>query len=340
MTTGRKAHPSALIQRRMFLFVTLTSGLLQIAPAADLAYVPAGTELGQDREAALLLRHAPVFVVRQSEEAVNRVGTPEIRHESGRDRVLVNPATPRIYAEVRRDRVGDTPVLQLLYRVHFQAVPFASKVFFEAHRNAGVLAIVTLTEREQEPIFFTTVHTCGCFLALLPTDRLPHDVLPAKWPRTTKRVTGKTLPAIVKYPKSGRTRIALRLEAKTHRVEHITTTATMQNIPRTAVPLRPMKELHQLAVVGGGGRRASFFYTSGPLKGYVRGAWSPIEGLTLGALLLDPMLGSDKDFGDPEITSTRFYTSLWPWEREVSRLDRMGVLLRKRRFNLAKLRAM
>jgi hypothetical protein len=302
-----------------------------------LAYVPGGAELEENREAALLLRHAPAFVVRESENAVNRIGTPEIHHESGRDRVLVNPAAPRIYVQVRRDRIGATPVLQLLYRVHFEAVPLASKVFFEAHRNAGVLAIVTLTEHKRQPIFFSTVHTCGCFLALLPTDRLLREALPDNWPKNTKRVTGKTLPAIVKYPKSAQTRLAVRLEPKTHRIEHIETTATMPKIPRTVVALHSMKELHQLKVVGGGGRRGSFFYTSGPLRGYVRGAWSPIEGLTLGALLLDPMLGSDKDFGDPEITSTRFYTSIWPWEREISRLDRMGVLLEKLHFKVAKL---
>ena len=327
-----------LNQRAAVLFLALTSGSVEIARAVDGAYIPRGVKLREHRETALLLRHAPVFIVRENEDAVNRIGTPEIRHESERDRVLVNPANPRIYAEVRRDRLGATPVLQLVYRVHFQAVPFASKVFFEAHRNAGVLAIVTLTERKRQPIFFTTVHTCGCFLALLPTDRVPQEVLPAKWPKTSKRVTGKTLPAVVTYPKPGQGRLVVRLEPKTHRVEHIETTAALpKDVPRTVMLLHSMKELHRLAVVGGGGRRGSFFHTSGPLRGYVRGAWSPIEGLALGVFLLDPMLGSDKDFGDPEITSTRFYTSLWPWERNASRLDRMGVLLEKRRFNLTAL---
>ena len=323
--------------RRAALIAVLATALLQLSRAADLAYVPSGAGPREKGDMALLLRHSPVFVVRGSEDAVNKVGTPEIRNEAGRDRVLVNPATPGVYGEVRRDRIGAVPVLQLVYRVHFQAVPFASKVFYEAHRNSGVLAIVTLSERTRQPIFFTTVHTCGCFLALLPTDRLPEEVLPAKWPRTVKRVTGKTLPAIVKYPRLGHGRLAVRLEPKTHRVEWIGTTAATANIPRALAPVRPMAELHRLKIVGGEGRRGSFFHTSGAFRGYVRGAWSPIEGLTAGVLLLDPMLGSDKDFGDPEITSTRFYTSLWPWEREVSRLDRMGVLLEKRRFQLGRL---
>ena len=46
------------------------------------------------------------------------------------------------------------------------------------------------------------------------------------------------------------------------------------------------------------------------------------------------MIGSDKDFGDPSETGTRFYTMLLPWNREVSRLDRFEPLLRKLGFRL------
>jgi hypothetical protein len=328
---------AGLNRMQMLLCLALITGIWHTTGAADLACVPGRGESATGSDSSLLLRYTPLFVVQKSEDLVNCIGTPEIRHEHGHDRVLVNPAMPAIYTEVRHDRIGETPILQLLYRVHFQAVPLASKVFYEAHRNSGVLAIVTLTENGRKPIFFTTVHTCGCFLALLPTDQLPREALPSDWPQITKRVSGKTLPAIVDQSRAGRTRVVVRLEPKTHRVEHIETGGAKSNIPRAVVGLHAMDELHNLPVVGGGGRRGSFFYTSGPLRGYVRDAWSPIEGLTLGVLLLDPMLGSDKDFGDPEITSTRFYTSLWPWEREVSRLDRMGTLLEKRGFNTAKL---
>lgn len=317
--------------------VILLLALVSAVRADELAYEPIRGESRGRAEAALLLQYAPVFVIQASEQPVNRIGTPEIRSVGSHERVWVNPATPAIYAEVRRERIGETPVLQLLYRVHFRAVPLASKVFFEAHRNAGVLAIVTLRERDREPIFFTTVHTCGCFLALLPTDALPRAALPKDWPRDVKRVTGKTLPAIVEAPAPGRRRVVLWLEPKTHRVERIETRANLPDAARAAVPLRPMAELHRLPVRGSEGRRASFFYTSGPLRGYVRGAWSPIEGLTAGLLLLDPRLGSDKDFGDPRVTGTKFSTSIWPWERDSSRLDRMGMLLKKDGFNLARL---
>src|SRR5207302_5136888 len=105
----------------------------------------------------------------------------------------------------------------------FKEQPPTLTAFFETHRNPGVLAIVTLTERGKQPVFFTTVHTCGCFRALLPTDLLSAQALPDKWPRDTKRVSGKTLPAIVKHPQLPRSRIVLWLQPKTHRVERIET---------------------------------------------------------------------------------------------------------------------
>jgi hypothetical protein len=70
------------------------------------------------------------------------------------------------------------------------------------------------------------------------------------------------------------------------------------------------------------------FYGSGPLKGKVRGAWNPFEGLTVfGLVSLDPTVGMDKDFGDPEQTGTPFYTMLRFWKHGASRLDRFEVLL-------------
>src|SRR5437764_6258075 len=83
-------------------------------------YIAASGESWRGRESALLVRYAPVFVVGDSQDAANRIGTPEIH----RERVIVNPETPAIFAEVRHDRIGSTSVLQLVYRVHFQKIPF------------------------------------------------------------------------------------------------------------------------------------------------------------------------------------------------------------------------
>ena len=60
-----------------------------------------------------------------------------------------------------------------------------------------------------------------------------------------------------------------------------------------------------------------------------------MEGLTVfGFVSLDPTVGMDKDFGDPEQTGTPFYTQLSFWKHDRSRLDRIDRLLRVRGFRL------
>jgi len=311
--------------------------LAESSLSEDFVYVPpacAAGEAGDRGEAALLRCYAPVFVVEKGARSYNRVGTPEIRLSGAREKVRVNPDAPAAFTEVRRDRIGETGLLQLLYRVHFTRLPFKPSVFFEMHRNVGVLAIVTLRESDLQPILFTTVYTCGCYRALLPTDLFPPEALPTDWPAKEKRFFGKTLPAIVRHPKPRRSRLTVRLASKTHRVYEVETLEEPPLGSRVDLPVRATEELRRLPVAGSGEAIASFFYTDGPLKGHVRGAWSPIEGLLAGPLFLDLTLGMDKDFGDPEVTGTPFYTSLLPWKREVSRLDRFDLLMRHLGFRL------
>lgn len=283
---------------------------------------------------ALLCCHAPVFVLEQGERSYNRIGTPEIRLEAGREKVCVNPDLPAAFTEVRRDRIGSKDVLQLLYRVHFTRLPFVPSVFFEMHKNVGVLSILTLAEAELAPILLTTVYTCGCYRVILPTELFPREALPPRWPEGRKRFYGRDLPARLKAPKPPRSRFVVRLTSKTHRVASIETLEDLPAGRRIAMPLRPMEDLRRLPVAGKKGATGSFFYRDGPLKGHVRGAWSPIEGLTVGVLFLDLALGMDKDFGAPEVTGTPFYTFLLPWRRDVSRLDRFDSLLRDMGFRL------
>ena len=321
---------------RVRLFFSVLAALsVQSLLGAELVYAPVqGDRAKHDGEFDLLHAYSPLFVTHAGRRE-NKIGSPEVRLERGRERFLVNPDVPAIFAEVRRDVISGTPILQLVYRVHFtnQSVPF-----YEMHHNPGVMAIVTLRASNREPILFSTVHTCGCFLALLPTDRFPRAALPAGWPDREKRVSGKTLPAIVQQPVPGRSRLIVTLADRTHRVEAVATLPELPSGNRVAVPLRAMAVLHELPIHGSPGKTTSFFYTEGPLKGYVRGAWSPVEGLSAGLILLDPRLGSDKDFGDPTVTGKKFFTALLPWKRDVSRLDRFDPLMRSLKFRLENFR--
>lgn len=305
--------------------------------AEQFAYMPpecsSADAAGRDPD-ALLRCYAPVFWIDPGERSFNRIGSPAIRLDGARERVWIDTETPAVFVSARTDRIGLTDVLHLVYRIHFPRLAFKPAVFFEMHRNAGLLTIVTLRAGDLAPILVTTVYSCGCYRALLPTDLFPPDALPQKWPKDRKRVFGKSLPAVVTHPQSGGRRLVVLLASRTHRVEEIQTLEQPRSGRSVALPLRPMEDLHRLPVAGREGAPASFFYTEGALKGHVRGAWSPIEGLTAGVLVLDPTLGMDKDFGDPRETGTRFYTSLLPWQRDASRLDRFDPLLRTLRFHL------
>ena len=54
-----------------------------------------------------------------------------------------------------------------------------------------------------------------------------------------------------------------------------------------------MQRLRSMPIEGDTqGRTGSIFYTSGPLKGQLRGAWNALEGLTLGLVSLDSSLSA------------------------------------------------
>lgn len=289
-------------------------------------------DAGAGAEAARLACFAPVFEIAEGARELNRIGTPRIRLRRGRERVDVDADRPTLFAETRKDCICGRDVIHLVYRIHFTKLPFTTAVFFERHRNAGLLTLVTLDAASGEPLFLTTVYTCGCYRALIPTEAFPRHALPERWPAHAMKVFGKTLPSVVSCARAGESRWVIALASRTHRVEAIR--IAPEPADGIAIPLAPIDDLRRLPVEGAPGRTSSFFHTRGFLKGHVRGAWSPIEGLTAGLLLLDPLLGMDKDFGDAELTGTRFYTGLLPWQREVSRLDRFEPLLKSLSFRL------
>ncbi len=285
-------------------------------------YVPERSSENHDQ--TLLSRFAPFFIVEAGEAAYNRIGTPEIVGHGSYVRARVDPDRHAVFAEVHRDRIGAVEVLELVYRIHFRELAFEPRVFFEMHRNAGVFAIVTLRLPEEEPLLLTVVYTCGCYPELFPTERFPEAALPS----------GTSRPELVATVEPERERFAVRLTSRTHRVRGVEVVTEPPPGVRREAALRPLADLRCLPIEGYPGETASFFYTSGYLKGHVRGAWSPIEGLTAGVLLLDPTLGMDKDFGDPDVTGTPFYTSIWPCARQSSRLDRLGPFLEHRGFRV------
>jgi hypothetical protein len=297
--------------------------------------VPSAAETDAD----LLRCFAPVVIAKGTEGLHNRIGAPELsRNWLGRLNARVDVNRAVLYTEVLRDSSAGRTLLHLVYRMQFPSIPLRlSRHFFEAHRNPGLLLVVTLDAERREPLFVTTVHTCGCYRALIPTTKLSDERLPVGWPQKLE-VHGYTLPARVDPPVAGTQTVVLTLAPDRHRVEDLRVEALPiePDGQRLDVALAPLDELRFLPIAGESGH-ASLFYGAGPLRGHVRGAWNPFEGLTLGLITLDPTVGMDKDFGDPARTGTPFYTMLRFWKHDASRLDRFEPLLEELGFRPSEL---
>ncbi len=292
---------------------------------------------------------APVVRILEAESPYNRIGSPALSEGSLFGvRASVDPSRPAVFAETRTDQIAGRDVVQLVYRVHFEKIPFRfSRYFFEAHRNPGLLFVLTVDRESGDLLFVSTVHTCGCYYAVVPTDAVADAWLPADWPEI-QNLYGQRLPGrLQREALSNGLRITL--ESQSHRVTSIEPVSKSGEAPDRIVEVEvaPMRNLEQLPISGtseesgrnGGSstnvETGSFFYERGPLRGHVRGAWNIMEGLTaFGLLSLDPTVGMDKQFGDPEQTGTPFYTLLPFWLHQSSRLDQMDTLLRTLGFRL------
>jgi hypothetical protein len=298
------------------------------APAADRTQA-----LTADETQALLARFAPAFVIDEGEAVWNRIGTPTLHRRAGIERARVETGTPALYAEARAERIGARDAWQLVYRIHFDQLAPTWKYLASLHRNAGLLVLVTVDRESGEPLSVSTVHTCGCWLAVVPTDALAHAALPPGWPAERQDVHGESLPARIGAPALGAgERFVVHLASRSHRVRDV---VVARPLDARELPLVAMDALRELPVQGVPGATGSFFHEAGWLRGYVKGAWVPLEGLTLGVLTFDPRLGMDRDFGDPEVTGARFFTALAPWRREETRLDRFGRALAELGFRTA-----
>jgi len=284
--------------------------------------------------------HAPVFVPENYAEHYNRIGIARARRtEEGDVRVYVDPAVPSVYVQQQVFTTARGKFTNYIYRVHLPEVPVRWIPFhLTAGPNGGLIIIVTVDAADR-PLLLTTVHSCGCYLALLPTQFYPADALPQDWPKVgdTQRIYGERLPAHIAYspapPSSDR--VAVWLREGTHRIMHLerleqrALTNTYRVIP---MAMRSAEDLLALPLPDGG--TTSFFYESGRKQGYVKNTRKPFERLLMSWWALDWNIGVDKRLGPAAETGTVFYTSLKPWAREASDLWNFPAFLRYWGFTL------
>ncbi|OQX17767.1 MAG: hypothetical protein BWK76_09625 [Desulfobulbaceae bacterium A2] len=273
-------------------------------------------------DSALASRFAPLFFVEEHQFPHNRPGSPRLaRSADGTISAAVDPGQPALYFQEEHFAGRSGSYRNLIYRLHFAEVPPGH---LTSGKNVGLLVVITL-DSEDRPLLYTLVHTCGCYLAMIPTSHLPARAYPADWPRDTQAVFGETLPALLRLAPGQPGRMVLTLRSETHRVMAL----RASDIPESgafALPLRPMAELRRLPLAGER-ETASFFEETGGRKGYVRNSEKFWERLLMSWWALDVRVGEDKDLGPAADTGVVFYTSLKPWARARSDLWRFHEFL-------------
>lgn len=270
-------------------------------------------------ESGLLARYAPVLRIEQGERDYNKIGTVTAYEDNGQERIEIDTSQATLYTEQSEFKGRHGHYTNLIYRLHFSRVPFRAWPFSLTYgRNVGLFIIVTLNEAKQ-PVLLTTVHSCGCYLAFIPTDHLIESAYPANWPQQ-QTVFGERLPGRLALKSDPGKRILIDIKDGSHRIHGISV-INDANLPSDrsihALRLAPISALRSLPL---GEKTTSMFEQSGPRKGYVKGSYKPFEGLLMGWWALDALVGVDKDYGDPAKTGTIFYTSLKPWNRQASNM--------------------
>lgn len=182
--------------------------------------------------------------------------------------ITIDPALAHIFAEQRSWQGKNGRYTNLIYRIHFRQVTLRH---LTAGSNSGLFVILTLNNRQQ-PVLITTLQTCGCHLAIIPTSFLNPAAFPAGWDRTRQYVFDEYLPGILDYTGSDPDdRLHILLGDAAHRVTALwlEDSAGDRRYRQEKATILQMASLSRLRADDG--RTFSFFDTYGPRKDYEHG---------------------------------------------------------------------
>ena len=263
-----------------------------------------------------LHRFAPVFQVEDYLVDYNRIGVVRAASET---ELFVDPETPVFYVGTRHFTTDKGDYTNLLYRVHFQEVPSGfSPYFIGAGKNVGLFVVVTLGANDQ-PLLYTLVHTCGCYLAFIPTSFLPEAAWPEDWSTERQTVYGESLPAYLDFADGDQSKrhVQVRLRSGSHRVMDVWLAEVDSLLqPSVTASFQPLDNLKQLPT--GENQHTSFYEASGSRSGHVKGSYKSRERLWMSWWALAWNIGQDKYLGKDKDDGPVFYTSLKPWARDAS----------------------
>ena len=307
----------------MLLLAGCTALPKRLPSDASLAYVVSDN-------GRLASQHAPVFVVEDSDDEYNRIGTPRARlDKDGKVQVFVDLKVPTIYRQRRVFQTLKASYTNLIHRIHFEKVPFS---LFPFHigmgRNVGLIIIVTLNDVGQ-PLLFTTVHSCGCYLAFIPTSFLDKASFPDNWGAGRQSVYLESLPRLLDYQgiSHDHLKVMIEIRAGSHRVKNLwlADQGALTEYKRIEAKKQPLDALEALYLKSRS--ITSFYEENGPRRDYVKGGFKPWERLSMSWWALDWRVGEDKRLGQDKNDGIVFYTSLKPWARQASDMrDFVGFL--------------
>jgi hypothetical protein len=271
---------------------------------------------------SLAAEWAPAFVIYNHGDAHNRIGRPRAVHaRDGGEAISVSLDRPTIYVMTRDFKTAEGTYTNLIYRVHFPKIPFSLIPFhLTTGKNVGLMVVVTL-DHIQRPVLITSVHTCGCYKAIVPTTGLPPWARPQDWTPRPLEVYGERLPAVLDYQGVIAPRLLVHVRPDIHRIMNLEVVPGERlGSARYEVIALESDAMESLTRLPLGDGVTSFFHESGLLKGYVKGSVKPLETILLSLPSLDLFVGADKIYADPEVSGNPFYTSLKPWRRDDSNM--------------------
>ena len=279
---------------------------------APAVYVVAKTEK------SLSHTFAPVFLITDTTHSYDKIGSPSARYDSnGKEVISIDINHPAMYFCEKKFKTENNEYTNLIYRIHFPGIPVSLFPFhLTAGKNVGLMVIVTIDSSER-PVLITTVHTCGCYLGIVPTSFIPKNALPKKWNTVSQPVYGETLPGMLDYKSKSKPKLVIYLRSALHRAAdiRIVESDTLVDIHMFSMPLVSMNTLDTIPI---NGKFTSLFHEKGVLKGHVKGSVKYWETIFLSLVSLDLFVGTDKAYKDSDETGNHFYTSLKPWNRSRS----------------------
>lgn len=275
----------------------------------------------------LIYRYAPVFVIEEADKEYNKIGTVIATKDGETEVVQVDPQVGTYYTTQKNFSTERGRYTNLYYRVHFSEVPSGVTPFYlGAGENVGLFVVATLNNNH-DPVLYTLVHTCGCYLAFLPTSHLPEEYRGMGWQRKRQIVYGENLPAYLQFT-SPKDQLVLHVRHGSHRIKNVwlATPEEISEFPMNIPLIKPLESLEKLSLPGGG--TTSFYETSGTRAGYVKGSYKIWERLLISWWAFDWRVGEDKKLGDDLNDALVFYTSLKPWARAESDMRDFAGFLR------------